>query len=220
MMTRSTAPALLTPTSGLNEVMQPSWQEPHHEAHQAIPPEKRSSYSELTANVEFLAKLKEQSCSLARPPQPSHSPQQVFRKRVHIRRLLPALRSSSRSEPKSSPMTLIPMDAANNPHVHPSHTLPAPPSLTPSPSSPKVSFQSPADSSASGHQIGARNVKEPRRPSLACTFCRERKIACGRPPEGSSDLTCNQCARRSFRCEYVNEYRLGRPRLRQSTRRR
>lgn len=35
-----------------------------------------------------------------------------------------------------------------------------------------------------------RNVKEPRRPSLACTFCRERKIACGRPPPEAADQTC------------------------------
>ncbi|KAF8954281.1 hypothetical protein BDZ97DRAFT_1677226 [Flammula alnicola] len=50
-----------------------------------------------------------------------------------------------------------------------------------------------------------RNIKEPKKPSLACTFCRERKVACGRPPEGSPDPTCNQCARRSFKCEYLNE---------------
>ncbi|KAF9044981.1 hypothetical protein BJ165DRAFT_1611211 [Panaeolus papilionaceus] len=50
-----------------------------------------------------------------------------------------------------------------------------------------------------------RNVKEPRRPSLACTFCRERKIACGRPPSDSEDQTCNQCERRGFTCEYTND---------------
>ncbi|KAL4261953.1 Zn(2)-C6 fungal-type domain-containing protein [Pleurotus pulmonarius] len=44
---------------------------------------------------------------------------------------------------------------------------------------------------------------------LACLFCRERKIACGRPPEGSEDPTCNQCARRSHKCEYPTESRRG-----------
>ncbi|KAJ8488172.1 hypothetical protein ONZ45_g14059 [Pleurotus djamor] len=44
---------------------------------------------------------------------------------------------------------------------------------------------------------------------LACLFCRERKIACGRPPEGSEDPTCNQCARRAQRCEYPTESRRG-----------
>ncbi|KAF8804886.1 hypothetical protein BYT27DRAFT_7258787 [Phlegmacium glaucopus] len=36
----------------------------------------------------------------------------------------------------------------------------------------------------------SRSVTEPRRPSLCCMFCRECKIACGRPPDGSADLTC------------------------------
>ncbi|KAF9020830.1 hypothetical protein BDZ89DRAFT_1043147 [Hymenopellis radicata] len=29
-----------------------------------------------------------------------------------------------------------------------------------------------------------------------------RKIACGRPMDGSADMTCNQCARRGYKCEY------------------
>ena len=41
-----------------------------------------------------------------------------------------------------------------------------------------------------GKTRSSRSVNEPRRPSLACTFCRERKIACGRPPTGSPDPTC------------------------------
>ncbi|KDQ51629.1 hypothetical protein JAAARDRAFT_40854 [Jaapia argillacea MUCL 33604] len=40
---------------------------------------------------------------------------------------------------------------------------------------------------------------------MACLFCRERKIACGPPPEGSVDKTCNQCARRHLTCEYPTE---------------
>ncbi|KAH9171242.1 hypothetical protein EDB89DRAFT_1907107 [Lactarius sanguifluus] len=41
-----------------------------------------------------------------------------------------------------------------------------------------------------------------RKPAIACLFCRERKIACGAPPMGSADPTCNQCARRSLKCEF------------------
>ncbi|KAH9984845.1 hypothetical protein BJV77DRAFT_1188118 [Russula vinacea] len=41
-----------------------------------------------------------------------------------------------------------------------------------------------------------------RRAQPSCLFCRERKIACGAPPVGSADMTCNQCARRSRKCEY------------------
>ncbi|KAK0239379.1 hypothetical protein EDD85DRAFT_735865, partial [Armillaria nabsnona] len=45
--------------------------------------------------------------------------------------------------------------------------------------------------------------------NLACFFCRGRKIACGRPMEGSADMTCNQCARRQLTCEYPAESRRG-----------
>ncbi|KIL57414.1 hypothetical protein M378DRAFT_87984 [Amanita muscaria Koide BX008] len=31
---------------------------------------------------------------------------------------------------------------------------------------------------------------EPKKQNLACLFCRDRKIACGRPAEGSLDQTC------------------------------
>jgi len=48
-----------------------------------------------------------------------------------------------------------------------------------------------------------------RKPAIACLFCRERKIACGAPPVGSADTTCNQCARRSRKCEYPTMSRRG-----------
>ena len=44
--------------------------------------------------------------------------------------------------------------------------------------------------SATTKTKSSRSVNEPRRPSLACAFCRERKIACGQPPDGSEDITC------------------------------
>jgi hypothetical protein len=37
---------------------------------------------------------------------------------------------------------------------------------------------------------GKKGSDVKRQPSLACFFCRERKIACGRPAEGSVDRTC------------------------------
>ncbi|KAH9962305.1 hypothetical protein BGW80DRAFT_1180862 [Lactifluus volemus] len=37
---------------------------------------------------------------------------------------------------------------------------------------------------------------------FACSFCRQRKIACKAPPAESSDKTCDQCARRNRKCEY------------------
>ncbi|KAG9312890.1 hypothetical protein JVU11DRAFT_6323 [Chiua virens] len=50
---------------------------------------------------------------------------------------------------------------------------------------------------------------EQKKQALACLFCRERKIACGRPSPHSPDQTCNQCARRRIKCEYPTESRRG-----------
>ncbi|KAF8845231.1 hypothetical protein BDN67DRAFT_962203 [Paxillus ammoniavirescens] len=56
---------------------------------------------------------------------------------------------------------------------------------------------------------GAKKAGEQKKQALACLFCRERKIACGRPPAHSPDQTCNQCARRRIKCEYPTESRRG-----------
>ncbi|KAJ4485964.1 hypothetical protein J3R30DRAFT_1427049 [Lentinula aciculospora] len=45
--------------------------------------------------------------------------------------------------------------------------------------------------------------------ALACFFCRGRKIACGPQDPNSADRTCNQCHRRSLKCEYPTESRRG-----------
>ena len=37
--------------------------------------------------------------------------------------------------------------------------------------------------------------------TLACLFCRERKIACSLPPEGGEERRCNQCVKRSRACQ-------------------
>ncbi|KAF8141715.1 hypothetical protein EV363DRAFT_31811 [Boletus edulis] len=56
---------------------------------------------------------------------------------------------------------------------------------------------------------GTKKPGEQKKQALACLFCRERKIACGRPPAHSPDQTCNQCARRRMKCEYPTESRRG-----------
>ncbi|KAF9461265.1 hypothetical protein BDZ94DRAFT_1264049 [Collybia nuda] len=48
-----------------------------------------------------------------------------------------------------------------------------------------------------------------KKPPLACLFCRGRKIACGPPEPGTTEKTCNQCQRRSIKCEYPSESRRG-----------
>ncbi|KAF9033421.1 hypothetical protein BDZ89DRAFT_947716 [Hymenopellis radicata] len=44
---------------------------------------------------------------------------------------------------------------------------------------------------------------------LACVFCRRRKIACGPPDPEVSDNACDQCQKRSLKCEFVSEKRRG-----------
>ncbi|KAA1475231.1 hypothetical protein DENSPDRAFT_852828 [Dentipellis sp. KUC8613] len=52
--------------------------------------------------------------------------------------------------------------------------------------------------------------KRPRKkPTLACLFCRQRKIACGPPVAGSDNPSCNQCASRNRPCEYPPASRRG-----------
>lgn len=58
---------------------------------------------------------------------------------------------------------------------------------------------------------------EQKKQALACLFCRERKIACGRPSAHSQDQTCNQCARRRIKCEYPTESRRGQHKRRRKT---
>ncbi|PIL36269.1 transcription factor [Ganoderma sinense ZZ0214-1] len=55
----------------------------------------------------------------------------------------------------------------------------------------------------------------PKKPlTLACFFCRKRKIACQSPPSSSPDRTCNQCAKRKLKCVYPSTSRRGiRPRV-------
>ncbi|TFK44666.1 hypothetical protein BDQ12DRAFT_29583 [Crucibulum laeve] len=57
-----------------------------------------------------------------------------------------------------------------------------------------------------GHR---RSSIHDKKPPLACLFCRGRKIACGPPAPGSDEKTCNQCQRRSLKCEYPLESRRG-----------
>ncbi|KAJ6522475.1 hypothetical protein B0H19DRAFT_973461, partial [Mycena capillaripes] len=48
-----------------------------------------------------------------------------------------------------------------------------------------------------------------KRQALACLFCRERKIACGRPAAAAGEKTCSQCIRRGRDCVYPTESRRG-----------
>lgn len=54
-----------------------------------------------------------------------------------------------------------------------------------------------------------RPLEKKKAQTLACNFCRGRKIACGPPVAGTVEKTCNQCQRRSLKCVFPTECRRG-----------
>ncbi|KAF9257945.1 hypothetical protein L218DRAFT_878266 [Marasmius fiardii PR-910] len=54
-----------------------------------------------------------------------------------------------------------------------------------------------------------RPAEKKKTQTLACNFCRGRKIACGPPVPGTVEKTCNQCQRRSLKCVFPTESRRG-----------
>ncbi|KAJ3996792.1 hypothetical protein F5050DRAFT_48776 [Lentinula boryana] len=57
--------------------------------------------------------------------------------------------------------------------------------------------------------MNRRPVEKKKTQTLACNFCRVRKIACGPPLAGTVEKTCNQCQRRSRECIFPTESRRG-----------
>ncbi|KAF7315930.1 hypothetical protein MIND_00109800 [Mycena indigotica] len=57
----------------------------------------------------------------------------------------------------------------------------------------------------------SKDKDKDKKPTVACYFCRQRKIACGPPITGlgMSMDACNQCQRRSLKCAYPSESRRG-----------
>ncbi|KAF9531256.1 hypothetical protein CPB83DRAFT_892094 [Crepidotus variabilis] len=174
-------------------------------AHKPIPPEMHSRYSELMPNVLFLQKLEEEEESYFEPtlhfnaPLPPPPPPPIGSSVMES----PSTFSDTTSPPPDSPPLA---DGSLSPTLTAVKFMPTLISVPPAEQS-----ASPPDTTGVPPVTGPiRNVKEPRRPSLACTFCRERKIACGRPPPDAADQTCDQCARRSFHCIYVKDRNRGR----------
>ncbi|RDB15545.1 hypothetical protein Hypma_004283 [Hypsizygus marmoreus] len=144
--------------------------------------------------------------------------------RKHERTLDPRVRrppSSAPIIPPPSPLTIIgspltPSSSSRSPQItetsdtpslsssdldsdHVSDPIPSIPPHTPSKDLPTAP---PCKAGPSGNP-GDDPESSKRSPhNLACFFCRDRKIACGRPAEGSKDPTCNQCARREHPCDY------------------
>jgi len=174
------------------------------EAHQPVPPMFQSKYSELTPHLDFMKKLEEAKHTAAQmsisdeaptlnspssndaPPTtvlPTATPPVQPRSQGRQSAQRPILPSTARPKTKKG-TGLLPPAAAAATRARPRSTL----FIRTDP--------------ATGKVIGSRARETAKKPSLACKFCRERKIACGRPPEDAEDQTCNQCARRQFKCEY------------------
>ena len=168
-----------------------------------IPPGCYSHYSSLAVNLEYMERLKaspSQSTSkihvdAAGPFQYSESLTQISSANTlesttvheaplpHLLPLKPILPASPSTKRRRE--VILTEDQCSSPTSIQSH-------------SPSPSFQGRVDLSSTSNAgllittptSMKRNVKEPRRPSLACNFCRERKIGCGRPPEEAPDRTC------------------------------
>jgi len=165
--------------------------------HQPLAPEQRSAYSELAVNLDFMVKLQQdqrsRSSSTSSPPPPSVSNVRPVSPKVipKARRILPTPRPTIDTDRQPAVPSLSSASLKHEKLPSPTLTavnfVPSPTTyvaVSPAPAGPTDPPSPPATSGP------VRNVKEPRRPSLACTFCRERKIACGRPPGGSPDPTC------------------------------
>ncbi|CAE6397691.1 unnamed protein product [Rhizoctonia solani] len=81
--------------------------------------------------------------------------------------------------------------------------------LLPAPVVPSQARERTQPFAQSSPDVEEKKETPPKKPALACLFCRKRKIACGPPPPDSPNRTCNQCLRRKQTCEYPTESRRG-----------
>lgn len=170
-----------------------------HSQHLPVPHSHHSSYSELSANVEFMLGMTSQTAPKASNALPMNS-----------------VRATGYRYPNAE--SLISLEPQ-----HPEGRSPSVKGWKPADGKEYVDITPPTTpTTPTQTDYSAKRAALRRRPSLACFFCRERKIACGRPVEGSPDPTCkcvvrsmcdatcvndsfSQCARRSFPCEYPKE---------------
>ncbi|KAK7039811.1 hypothetical protein R3P38DRAFT_2902047 [Favolaschia claudopus] len=187
------------------------------------PPNKAGRSSLFTAGLVHLPPLKVPTSPSQRAPskRPFFEEDEPDRKYLDLSSHLPL--SSRRPRPSSpqstdsitsasssSPSTrAAPWPESMASHPHPQHPFRANPYVVTTNPSPSLSSETLPSPSSLGYDIqprlkfshakaGGRTKKQ----ALSCYFCRERKIACGRPDDGSMDGTCNQCARRKIECRY------------------
>jgi hypothetical protein len=155
---------------------------PSHSHHQPLPARFHSSYSELSTNVAFMCETKSQLTSSSRDSTHSNSESQSRPPTPAVTH--PTLQHTSRSRIPlpAEPSTLNRSDSVPQSRHASRHKNKTEGERRGSSSSPR----------ALGNKVlsGRKGSDVRRQPSLACFFCRGRKIACGQPAEGSTDRTC------------------------------
>ncbi|KAH9474528.1 hypothetical protein JR316_0012989 [Psilocybe cubensis] len=209
---------------------EPTEEELAERAHQPVPPEKLSKYSELSPHLEFMQRLKleemmeKKSRNLAQctstaaaavlPSNAPRSPNDIGDAIAHPR----SVSQSTHGTSHTSNLTATPAPLPNLliPDAPPPKKRRRSKQATGKMDSPLDDTMEVDQSSNPATDLGGllgngqispisnssgeiKYIKlDPRKGALACTFCRERKISCGRPPPGSPDQTCNVLVARSI----------------------
>jgi hypothetical protein len=151
--------------------------------HQPIPPEQHSTYSELAPHLEFMERMQQQELT-GEPVAPPRKVRQT-------RRLSPKpLRDRRSTFPSPIERSRKPEHRSGSSKILGGIVTSKLPKSCPTPFPTPPPEREPIQESFESSEVGStssRNHKEPKRPSLACTFCRERKIACDRWTEGGMD---------------------------------
>ncbi|KXN88961.1 hypothetical protein AN958_06523 [Leucoagaricus sp. SymC.cos] len=195
--------------------------------HPALLPDQQSTYSELSANLVYMTSLSaplsdylpEKAPPVAerrRKEKMSIKAKEKFLKKTlgipdAVAGALLSEADSLQSNPVQQDTTIYSKSKSEEHSGKLRHRTPfTPPGSKLGPSKPAPQKRIPPPSAIGKLGIPSSHGSHTgKKLGLACLFCRERKIACGRPSESNPDQTCNQCARRMFKCEYPTESRRG-----------
>jgi len=191
---------------------------PFPEAHQPVPLERHSTYSELAPHLAFMEKFQqEQEPGGQAADVPTRKLSQADRSpkaRNHRQSTFPGPTKLSGKPGRRSGAAKFLGQVGEDPSTKSSKSGRT--RLTSLPLSKRVPIQeSKSDASSEVSPPNASSTSS-KKSGLACIFCRERKIVCDRGAVGKMDISCTACTRRSFECVLVRKT----PRANQSALRR